>query len=187
MNGYVKKIDEVLRIVCTFLNKRKIDYVVVGGIAVMYHGVPRTTVDIDLIIQLDESEIEDFTSYLQSQEFDIAKDNLTDALAENSHCTVFVDESLLRLDIQGVISKFDGMTLQRAITVHHLGTNLRLGTVEDTMVNKILFEGEQDLRDALGIYQRNSENLDYEYIEETCSSLGIKDKWTAFLEKSREK
>lgn len=187
MNGNMKKIDEVLQIVCKFLNQNNIDYVVVGGIAVMYHGVPRTTVDIDLIVQLDEPEIEAFTSYLQSQEFDIAEDNLTDALAENSHCTVFVDKSLLRLDIQGVISKFDRMTLERAITVNHLGTSIRLGTVEDTIINKILFEGEQDLRDALGIFIRSSENLDYRYIEETCALLGIKDKWTAFLERARAK
>ncbi|MHA1637033.1 MAG: DUF6036 family nucleotidyltransferase [Candidatus Thorarchaeota archaeon] len=183
----MKRIDKVLQIVCTFLNQSKIDYVVVGGIAVMYHGVPRTTVDIDFIVQLDESEITTFTAFLQSHNFDVTENNLTDALAENSHCTVFVDESLLRLDIQGVISKFDRMTLQRAIIVNHLGTSIRLGTVEDTIVNKILFDGEQDLRDALGIYRRNSENLDYSYIEQTCSSLGIEDNWTAFLEKVTQK
>ena len=40
-------IEKVLRVVCEFLNENNMRYVVVGEIAMMYHGVPRTTVDID--------------------------------------------------------------------------------------------------------------------------------------------
>ncbi|MBM3254051.1 MAG: hypothetical protein FJZ16_07355 [Candidatus Omnitrophica bacterium] len=39
------------------LNKRKIDYLVAGGLAVNFHGVPRMTYDIDLIILLQSENI----------------------------------------------------------------------------------------------------------------------------------
>ena len=39
------------------LNKQKIDYLVVGGLAVNFHGVPRMTYDIDLMISLDDENI----------------------------------------------------------------------------------------------------------------------------------
>ena len=39
------------------LNKQKIDYLVVGGLAVNFHGVPRMTYDIDLMIMLQSENI----------------------------------------------------------------------------------------------------------------------------------
>ena len=39
------------------LNKQKIDYLVVGGLAVNFHGIPRMTYDIDLMILLDPLNI----------------------------------------------------------------------------------------------------------------------------------
>lgn len=40
------------------LNKAKVKYLVVGGVAVHLHGYPRTTGDIDIIISLEEANLE---------------------------------------------------------------------------------------------------------------------------------
>ncbi len=39
------------------LNKQKIDYFVVGGLAVNFHGVPRMTYDIDIMILLEAENV----------------------------------------------------------------------------------------------------------------------------------
>jgi len=39
------------------LNEENIDYLVVGGLAVNFHGIPRMTYDIDLMIHLDSANI----------------------------------------------------------------------------------------------------------------------------------
>ena len=39
------------------LNKLKIDYLVVGGLAANFHGIPRMTYDIDLMIRLESPNI----------------------------------------------------------------------------------------------------------------------------------
>jgi predicted nucleotidyltransferase len=39
------------------LNRRKIDYVVVGGVAVVMHGVVRLTADLDLMVHLDKKNL----------------------------------------------------------------------------------------------------------------------------------
>ncbi|MHA1484937.1 MAG: hypothetical protein ACTSPR_06430 [Candidatus Thorarchaeota archaeon] len=79
------------------------------------------------------------------------------------------------------------MTLERAISVVFFNTTVKLGTAEDTLVNKILFQSEQDLRDALGILSRNREQLDFAYIESTCKMLKILDKWKSFLNDSENR
>ncbi len=183
----MKEFPEILQFVCSYLNENDIDYVVVGGVAVMYHGVPRTTVDIDLILQIDDEKIPPFVEFLNSNRFSATTEDMRIALMEKSHCTVFFADSLLRLDIQGVNSKFDRMTLDRAITTELFDTPIKLGTAEDTIINKILFQGEQDLRDALGILSRNQQQLDFDYIESTCKQLKILDKWKSFLKESTDK
>ena len=54
---------DVLRIVSEYLNERETKYVIVGGIAVIAHGNPRTTMDLDVIVQLGESGLVDFAEY----------------------------------------------------------------------------------------------------------------------------
>jgi len=44
------------------LNTHKIDYLVVGGLAVNFHGVPRMTYDIDLMILLQQENISKFVT-----------------------------------------------------------------------------------------------------------------------------
>ncbi|MDH4214713.1 MAG: DUF6036 family nucleotidyltransferase [Candidatus Thorarchaeota archaeon] len=177
----MEEFPEILKFVCEFLNKNKIQYVIVGGVAVMYHGVPRTTVDIDIIMQMDDEQISTFVEFLNSRGFTSSATDIRVAFAENSHCTSFFKDTLLRLDIQGVNSVFDRLTLDRAIEVNLFGAPVRIGSIEDTFVNKILFQGEQDLRDALGILKRNSDVLDFEYIRSTCEMLGILKELEQFL------
>jgi hypothetical protein len=59
-----------------------------------------------------------------------------------------------------------------------------IGSAEDAFINKILFQGEQDLRDALGIFTRNQEKLDFDYIRSTSNMLGIQDFLDQFLKDS---
>jgi predicted nucleotidyltransferase len=46
------------------LNKERIDYVVVGGLAVNFHGIPRMTYDMDLMIALEPENITRLVSKL---------------------------------------------------------------------------------------------------------------------------
>lgn len=181
----MEEFPEILQLVCSYLNENEIEYVVVGGVAVMYHGVPRTTVDIDLLLQLDNRQISSFTDFLSSKGFDTSETDIQAAFEEKSHSTSFFKNTLLRLDIQGINSQFDKITLERAILVDLFGTSVKIGSAEDTIVNKILFQGEQDLRDALGILKRKGEELDVEYIRSTCRMLGISDLLDRFLEESK--
>lgn len=45
--------------------KEKIDYVVVGGLAAVLHGLMRLTVDLDLIVALEKSNLEKFSEVMK--------------------------------------------------------------------------------------------------------------------------
>jgi predicted nucleotidyltransferase len=46
------------------LNQKKIDYLVVGGLAVNLHGIPRMTYDLDLMILLEPKNILEIVAFL---------------------------------------------------------------------------------------------------------------------------
>ena len=46
-------------------NERKIQYIVVGGMAVNFHGIPRATYDIDLLVYLEDSNLKKFLSLMR--------------------------------------------------------------------------------------------------------------------------
>jgi len=48
------------------LNRKKVKYVVAGGIAVNLHGVPRVTEDLDLVIYLGEENVSKFSEAMET-------------------------------------------------------------------------------------------------------------------------
>ena len=43
---------------CALLNAKNVDYLIVGGYAVAFHGAPRFTGDLDILISPDSGQIE---------------------------------------------------------------------------------------------------------------------------------
>ncbi|MDD5353581.1 MAG: hypothetical protein PHF95_00155 [bacterium] len=51
------------------LNKKKIKYLVVGGLAVNLYGIPRMTYDIDLLLSFDDDNMSNFLKLIKIWEF----------------------------------------------------------------------------------------------------------------------
>ncbi len=62
MNGQFKN----FMIVLDALDKQKVKYILVGGIAVMLHGIERLTRDIDIFVKMDNKNIERLRKALHS-------------------------------------------------------------------------------------------------------------------------
>jgi hypothetical protein len=56
-HGSVAMAESDFDLVFAALTKRKVRYLVVGGVAVVLHGVPRFTADIDLVLALDTANV----------------------------------------------------------------------------------------------------------------------------------
>jgi molybdenum cofactor biosynthesis enzyme MoaA len=51
------------------LNQKKIKYIVVGGVAVNFYGIPRMTYDIDLLLDLEDKNLKKFLELLKGWNF----------------------------------------------------------------------------------------------------------------------
>lgn len=80
------------------LNKAKVDYVVVGGVALVLHGVVRLTADLDLMIHLQRKNLEKFLGVLNDLGFKpripisgeaILEPSMREKLHKEKHMEVF--------------------------------------------------------------------------------------------------
>ncbi|KAF0134015.1 MAG: hypothetical protein FD145_957 [Candidatus Saganbacteria bacterium] len=62
------------------LNKNKVNYLVIGGLAVNFYGYPRTTLDLDLLISLDQENRAKFYSIMEKLKFKTMKPDLAKKL-----------------------------------------------------------------------------------------------------------
>ncbi|MCX6283591.1 MAG: hypothetical protein NTW31_05070 [Bacteroidetes bacterium] len=57
---------ELLKTITEFLEKKNIEYMVSGSLAVNVYCLPRMTLDIDIVIELNESNLNDFLGIFKS-------------------------------------------------------------------------------------------------------------------------
>ncbi len=145
---------EILRIVTRYFRQRKVRYVIVGGIAVSVYGYPRSTQDIDLIIDHEELEINDFCKYLCMNDFQITENDLLAAFKEKSHATIFHRTLSTRLDIKGNFSIEDKDTLDTALELPLEDFKIIIVSPEAFIIHKLKFGSPRDLEDALAVYIR---------------------------------
>jgi hypothetical protein len=155
------------------LNRLGYDYALVGGVAVSGWGVARTTADVDVIIDLKEKDADRFATEFAESGFSVTVTDIRAALREQTHFTVFDDHSAYRIDAKGAYGEAarETLTSRRAVVLE--GVRSFLASPEDTIANKLLYGGEQDLRDAEGILARQSGKLDFDRLRKLCRKLGV--------------
>lgn len=73
----MQELDKEFVRICDTFNKYEVKYVVIGGFAIIIHGLPRTTEDIDLFVENSVENIEKLKSALKSLYNDPSIDEIT--------------------------------------------------------------------------------------------------------------
>jgi hypothetical protein len=112
------------------LEKKEVEYILVGGVAVVFHGLPRATEDVDIFIKPEEENVKRLQEALMSIYDDACISEIT--LGELESYPVirygtpdgFYIDILVRL---GTAVAYDDLDVE-IINVH--GINIRLATPE---------------------------------------------------------
>lgn len=174
--------EDVLREVIDALEEAGVAYMLTGSFAGSYHGVPRATQDIDLVIAGAEDQVARFTRTLVAAGFYADEDAAREAVSRRGQFNV-IDPSrgwkvdlILKRDRPFSRSEFERRRLELAFGLH-----LFMATAEDMILAKLewstLGESEQQLRDAAGIVRAQGDRLDEAYIRQWAEELGLMDRW----------
>ena len=150
-----------------------IDHVFVGALAVGAFGVPRTTNDVDVIANYRATDARGLAEAFRRHGFRVGVEDLEDALAEPSHCTVHDTLSEIRLDLVPAAKPAAKDAIRHSVRVRWRGANLPIAEPEHTIVMKLVYGSEQDVEDALGIYVRQKKRLDILRMREFAQRQGV--------------
>ena len=128
------------------LHRHNVKYVVIGGIAVVLHGVPRATFDLDILIEATPENVQRLLDALLEARLGAAA--LTSAQDILAHeITIFKD--WVRIDVQ---TSTPGLVFetawQRRETMTYQGQEFYVVSKADLIASKRAAGRERDLEDA---------------------------------------
>ena len=155
------------------LAQAKMAYMFVGGLAVNYWGIPRTTIDVDIVIALQPEAVLRLVRPLKQLRFDVQADDVAlIARVGNS----FMTHSPLtphRVDFWIPRTDFERRAFERRRQERLHGKTAWLISPEDLVVMKLLAGREKDLNDAAGVLQRQRSRLNESYMAPWVKRLAL--------------
>ena len=164
------------------LDELGIVHMVVGSFASTVYGEPRTTRDLDLVIDPSLSQLNAFLGALDPAIYYVDLDVARDALRRRSMFNVIEIASAWKLDL--VIRRdrpFSVEELGRRTVQQVLGVAVATASAEDTVIAKLEWakQGASDrqLEDVAGILRVRRVQLDAAYIERWVTELELQREW----------
>lgn len=163
------------------LNQLNLPYMLTGAVAVAYHGQPRTTHDIDIVILVAASDVARVAAALRP-DFSVDEESIRAALREHSMFNAIHEETGFKVDFWMLKSgEYDRASFARRVRVNLLGTEMLMPTPEDVIVAKLEWHRMSDIDkhyfDALGIAAVQKGRLDTAYIARWCEARALTDLW----------
>lgn len=164
------------------LDQLKIPYIVTGALAVSFYGLPRTTHDIDLVIELKQKHVTPLVKAF-SQDFYIESQAVQEAISRSSVFNVIDPQSGLKIDFWiARLETFDRERFRRRHQETVFDHSLWLPSPEDVILSKLLWYKETKIDkhfvDAKGVWEMMEGSLEMPYLQEWAGRLSVADSLT---------
>lgn len=142
------------------LDAAKISWMCIGGIAVIAHGVRRTTTDIDVTLRGDDVDLDALVRALDRQGI---RARVDDAVAFARRTQVLLVEHVpsgVALDISLAWLSFEHEALAAHTTIDFGGVAAPAARPEDLVIYKLFAGRPQDLKDAESLLLMHAKTID---------------------------
>jgi hypothetical protein len=174
---------QLVAFVIDVLDRSGVPYMVTGSLASSYHGEPRSTRDVDIVIDPVSESLERLVAGLQSGGFYVDRGAALEALRDRSQFNA-IGEDATKIDF--IVRKdrpFSVEEFRRRRSADLLGTPGFIASVEDTILAKVEWarntQSERQLHDVAGMLAVGGSGIDVDYIERWVAALGLEDVWSS--------
>lgn len=169
--------NDVLGDFTTRLDKIGIEYMLVGSMALVHYAMPRTTVDIDIVLNIQPDDVDSFIAEFSS-DFYIPTNRARQAVNQKGMFNVLDNRTILKVDC--VVLKdteFELEAFSHRKLVNYAGDyDVWIISKEDLILSKLKWAkaggSERQLLDVASILRNG---YDEEYVEKWASKLGLVD------------
>jgi len=157
--------ENLLKKIATQLLKQNIPYMIIGGQAVLVHGEPRLTKDIDVTLGIGANEWRRMEQVIQESGWQYLTSDVEDFVKETMVLPVKDKESGIRIDFIFSLSPYERQAIGKAIDIGLGGVTIKYAALEDVVIHKIVARRPRDIEDAKSILLKNPD-YDKEYIRD---------------------
>jgi hypothetical protein len=156
-----------------------IAYMVCGSLGSSFHGQPRATNDVDLVIAPTRPQLEALVEALVPR-FYADRGAALDALTKGGSFNVIEGQTGWKADLIPLRDRpFSRAEFARRRKADILGMSLYVVSAEDAILSKLEWArkgaSERQIRDAAGIVATQGTGLDREYLDTWARELGVTD------------
>ena len=173
--------EQVATSVAARLDQAGIPYMLTGALAVSYHGIPRSTHDVDIVVLVALPDVARIKAALEP-DFPVATESIKAALREGSMFNTIHEETGLKVDFW--IRKDDQYgreAFARRRRYPYGEMQVSISAPEDAIIAKLdwyrMSGIDKHYSDALGIVTVQQGMLDTDYIRRWCQAKGLADLW----------
>jgi hypothetical protein len=183
--------QELLRTVVCALEQLDVEYMVSGSIASSLQGEPRSTHDIDIVVNLPQSKTRALAAAFPPPVYYLDEEAVAKAVATRGMANLINTESGDKVDFWMLTEDlFDRSRFARRYHEEVLGTRFAVSSPEDTILMKLRWAkmsggSEKQFIDAVRVYEVQNERLDQEYLREWTLKLGIEREMAILKEEAK--
>jgi hypothetical protein len=155
--------EEILVLIAEVLSRRSIPYLVVGGQAVLLHGEPRLTRDIDVTLAMGPDRTDDLLALAAEMGLSTLPENPRSFIADTLVLPALHERTGVRVDFILAFTPYEEQAMDRAAVRTLRGQEVRFASAEDTLLLKLFAGRPRDLEDGRSILVRNP-SLDLAYV-----------------------
>ena len=166
--------SDLLRAAVELLDGAGIPYMVVGSYASTFHGEPRMTRDIDVVVELTEEAVKLLVDLVDRERFCLG--DVEEAFLNRSMFNLIEPSTGWKVDF--VVRKnrpFSEAEFQRRFPTQIAGVEVVMATAEDTMLAKLEWGAEsgsdRQMDDVVAIAA--GKDLDIAYLSRWAAELGV--------------
>ncbi|MBP1657683.1 MAG: hypothetical protein H6Q31_2284 [Bacteroidetes bacterium] len=145
------------------LESSGIPYMVIGGQAVLLHGEPRLTRDVDITLGVDASALPQVLAAVGQIGLSPVRSDVVDFVRRTNVLPLAEAVSGIRVDLIFSFTPYESEAIRRAVGVNFDDVTVRFASVEDLIIHKLVAGRPRDIEDIAGILARNS-SLDDAYL-----------------------
>ncbi|TVQ96050.1 MAG: hypothetical protein EA399_16620 [Desulfovibrionales bacterium] len=171
----VTEID-VIRDITQRLEQIDIPYMLTGSIAMNYYAEPRMTRDIDIVVELGVSILDDFFAILE-KDYYVPEDSVKQAIRDTTLFNIIHKESVIKVDfIVRKNSEYRILEFKRRKQIHIGETPIHIVSKEDLILSKMYWtresRSEMQKKDILNLMKSG---YNEKYVEKWALHLNVMD------------